>query len=124
MSARDSFLDYVVNEIWGPVLPVPEDSIPIDKKNDKGQFVVTTEEQYPRFHDPESMQSILISSSPETTYGTGILHAPDSGAEHYRTEPEEDFNLPEPGDVQEGKPPKTITNYKEESDEDRAVRSV
>ena len=118
MSARDSFLDYVVNEMWGPVLPAPKDSIPLDKKNGKGQYVVATEEQYPRFHDPESMQSILISSSPETTYGTGILHAPDSGAEHYRTEPEEDYNLPDTGDVQEAKPPKTITNYKEESDED------
>ena len=124
MSARDAFLDYVIHEMWGPVLPVPEDSIPLQENNllqngnGKKHYLVKTEEKYPRFHDPETMQSVLISSSPETTYGTGILHAPDSERNKKKKDPDEDFSLPEAVDLEEEQPTKTISNFKEEGDED------
>lgn len=118
MSARDSFLDYVINEMWGPVLPLPGDSIPLGEKNDTGQYIIVTEEKYPRFHDPETMQSILISSSPETTYGTGVLHAPDSGNSKKQIETEDDFNVPQISQVEEDNPANYIANYQEERDDD------
>lgn len=73
--AREKVVQYLVNEVWGPVLPIDEEScIDLPEANKDGSFSIEESEKLPRIFDRERGDLIVTGSSPKMIYGTGILH--------------------------------------------------
>lgn len=95
-SARGQVADYLLNEIWGPSLPLPADAIPLPEPSADGVIHLPGDEQDVKYYDPATRELLIQGFRPEVLYGTGVLHSPKRDPEPEKSgEESEELPLPE-----------------------------
>jgi hypothetical protein len=109
--SRDLVVDYVLNEVWGPTIPPIEGSFQLPPADSKELHHIPEEHWKSKIVDPDSGEHILQGAPPSRTYGTGVLHAPESWEDEDKEAPAgksevldagdeaEDDDVPPPADV-------------------------
>ena len=101
--AREKVVDYLVNEIWGPVLTPPSDGVvELPEPGSDGVYQIPGEGNTPRILDTTTGDLIVTGAAPKMIYGTGVLHAQeqwDSPEEKDATDSDEDDNPVEDPDA-------------------------
>lgn len=72
--ARDKVVDYIVNETWGPVLPVSADAFKLPEPDSEGIHFIPAENSRDKIVDPATNELIIQGKEPKKLYGTGVLH--------------------------------------------------
>jgi hypothetical protein len=102
--SRDLVAGYILNEVLGPTVEDGAGAHPLPEPGAAGVHWIPKEFSKSRLLDPTTGQLIVQGTSPSNTYGTGVLHAPESWedavrekqsqVEHSELELEEDLEHP------------------------------
>ncbi len=77
--AREKVVDYLINEIWGPVLATSDvDAIELPTPGPDGSFEIPGDGNLPKILDKASGDLIVTGAAPKMFYGTGVLHAQEA----------------------------------------------
>jgi hypothetical protein len=76
--SRDLVVQYVMNEVWGPSIPVPADALALPEPNSAGEYEFAEDQFKSKIIDPSTGDLIIRGTAPEFVYGTAVLHAPES----------------------------------------------
>lgn len=84
--AREQVLDYLLNEVWGPVIPADENAVALPTPVN-GVFKLPLESKKLRIVDTSTGDLVITGSEPTMIYGTGVLHTLESGVIQSQSSP-------------------------------------
>jgi len=76
--SRDLVAGYLLNEVFGPTVEDGTGAYPLPEEDAAGVHRIPEEFSRSRLLDTSTGQLIVQGTSPSNTYGTGVLHAPES----------------------------------------------
>lgn len=76
--ARDLVAEYILNEVFGPTNENGSAAYPLPDADPAGVHHIPEEFKTTKLVDPVTGHLIVQGTSPSNTYGTGVLHAPES----------------------------------------------
>ena len=75
--SRDLVVDYLINEVWGPVIPPSEKDVQLPAP-DKDVYRLDIGAKDKKIYDPKTGEFLVLGIEPAFLYGTGVLHAPEA----------------------------------------------
>lgn len=86
LKARQTVVDYLLGEIWGPVGGNHPWALPLPKADESG-VVRLKKDDGNTYFDAESNEPLVQGLRPEYQFGTGVLHAPEGAGREQATQP-------------------------------------
>lgn len=76
--SRDLVAGYILNEVFGPTVEQGAEAYPLPEADAAGVYWIPEEFSRSKLRDASTGNLIVQGTSPSNTYGTGVLHAPES----------------------------------------------